>query len=191
MPADVADGSSDTAASAGWVDGGLCKASSATFKNKVVLCQRGEINFGVKASNAKSGGALGVVIYNNVDGPLKPTLSNASGTAITLTIPVLGISKADGEDILAKMAGQVATVNGKLTVNDSSYAYLDGTSMATPHVAGAAAVVWSARPTATAQQVRNALLTTAKDLDAGGRDDNTGWGLVQVKAAIAELKRAP
>ncbi|MGO4781153.1 PA domain-containing protein, partial [Lysobacter sp. 2RAB21] len=93
------------------VDGGLCKASSATFKNKVVLCQRGEINFGVKASNAKSGGALGVVIYNNADGPLKAGLFNASGTAITLTIPVVGISKADGEAILAGMVGQVATVS--------------------------------------------------------------------------------
>jgi subtilisin family serine protease len=191
MPADVFTGSAGTSASAGWVDGGLCKASSATFKNKVVLCQRGEINFGVKASNAKSGGALGVVIYNNVDGQLSAGLFNASGTAITLTIPVVGISKADGEAILARMAGQVATVDGKLTVNDSSYAYRSGTSMASPHVAGAAAVVWSARPTATAQQVRNALLTTAKDIDVAGRDDNTGWGLVQIKAAIEELKRAP
>jgi len=192
MWANVFDGSSTSTASAGWVDGGLCKASSTAFKNKIVLCQRGEISFGAKASNANSGGALGVVIYNNVDGALYGgQLANANGAKITLTIPVTGISKADGEAILAGMTGQTATVNGKKLVNDSSYAYMNGTSMASPHVAGAAAVVWSARPTATAQQVREALLTTAKDLDAPGRDDKTGWGLVQVKDAIAELKRAP
>ena len=149
-----------------------------------MLCQRGEINFVDKVANAKSGGALGVAIYNNVDGEFAGGLSPAS------TIPATGISKASGEAILAGLAGQTMVVSGVLNVNDTSYAVKDGTSMASPHVAGAAAVVWSARPNATAQQVREALFTTARDLDAAGRDDNTGWGLVQVKAAIDELKRA-
>ncbi|MFK3650813.1 S8 family serine peptidase [Lysobacter enzymogenes] len=191
LPANVFTGSATTTASANWVDGGLCKASNAAFKGKIVLCQRGEINFGVKAANAQSDGALGVVIYNNVDGMFESALADANGKAITAKIPVTAISKADGEAILAGMAGQVATVSGAKIVNDSSYAVMSGTSMASPHVAGAAAVVWSARPTATAAQVRNALLVTAKDLDKPGRDDNTGYGLVQVKAAIEELKRTP
>ncbi|QQP97230.1 S8 family serine peptidase [Lysobacter enzymogenes] len=191
LPANVFPGSAPHTASAGWVNGGLCKASEAAFKNKIVLCQRGEINFGVKAENAQSGGALGVVIYNNLDGPFEGALNNASGTAITVKVPVASISKADGEAILAQMVGQVATVSGKKVANDSSYAVMTGTSMASPHVAGAAAVVWSARPSATAAQVRNALLVTAKDLEKPGRDDNTGYGLVQIKAAVAELKRAP
>ncbi len=183
FPATVLTGSAASRASAGWVDGGLCKASSAAFKGKIVLCQRGEINFVDKVANAKSGGALGVAIYNNVDGEFAGGLSPAS------TLPATGISKASGEAILAGLAGQTMVVNGVLNVNDSSYAVKDGTSMASPHVAGAAAVVWSARPNASAQQVREALFTTAKDIDAAGRDDNTGWGLVQVKAAIDELKR--
>ncbi|MBN7138254.1 hypothetical protein A7A76_03980 [Lysobacter enzymogenes] len=183
FPATVLTGSAASRASAGWVDGGLCKASSAAFKGKIVLCQRGEITFVDKVANAKSGGALGVAIYNNVDGEFAGSLSPAS------TLPATGISKASGEAILAGLAGQTMVVNGVLNVNDSSYAVMDGTSMASPHVAGAAAVVWSARPNATAQQVREALFTTARDIDAAGRDDNTGWGLVQVKAAIDELKR--
>lgn len=176
-------GSAATKASAGWVDGGLCKASSSLFKGKIVLCQRGEISFSDKVANAKAGGALGVAVYNNVAGEFSGSVSPAS------TIPATGISKADGEAILAGMAGQTMTVSGIVHVNDSSYATKDGTSMASPHVAGAAAVVWSARPNATAQQVREALFATAKDIDAAGRDDNTGWGLVQVKDAIEELKR--
>jgi serine protease len=35
------------------------------------------------------------------------------------------------------------------TVSDGGYAYLDGTSMAAPHVSGVAALVWSAIPDAT------------------------------------------
>jgi subtilisin family serine protease len=42
--------------------------------------------------------------------------------------------------------------------------YWDGTSMATPHVAGAAALYWSAHPNQTWKDVKNALLTSAKPI---------------------------
>lgn len=42
----------------------------------------------------------------------------------------------------------------------------DGTSMATPHVAGAAALYWSAHPTQTWKEVKEALLATAKKIPA-------------------------
>lgn len=42
----------------------------------------------------------------------------------------------------------------------------DGTSMATPHVAGAAALYWSANPTKTWQEVKAAILGSAKKIDA-------------------------
>ena len=40
----------------------------------------------------------------------------------------------------------------------------DGTSMATPHVAGAAALYWSAHPSASVKEVRHALLQSAKKI---------------------------
>jgi subtilisin family serine protease len=53
-----------------------------------------------------------------------------------------------------------------------------GTSAATPHVAGAAALVWSAYPQATAQEIRDFLINHAVDLEANGPDNETGAGLL-------------
>lgn len=58
-----------------------------------------------------------------------------------------------------------------------------GTSYAAPLVSGAAAVVWSAFPYFTNDQVRQALLGGAKDLGAPGVDTVFGWGLLDVTKA--------
>ena len=68
------------------------------------------------------------------------------------------------------------------TTNGSNYATWDGTSMATPHVAGVAALVWSHFPSCTGDDIRQAINATAEDLGSGGRDNSYGYGLVQAKA---------
>lgn len=70
---------------------------------------------------------------------------------------------------------------------NNGYISYSGTSMATPHVAGVAALVWMHFPDCTNQQIRNVLAATAKDLDASGCEGNTGFGLVQAKAAYEFL----
>lgn len=52
--------------------------------------------------------------------------------------------------------------SGILSTVPGGTAYFDGTSMAAPFVSGAAAVLWSARPQATAYQIRQALLDGAE-----------------------------
>ena len=63
------------------------------------------------------------------------------------------------------------------------YASYSGTSMATPHVAGVAALVWSHFPDCSNNQIRNVLIKTAQDRGAAGCDINYGYGIVQAKAA--------
>ena len=61
---------------------------------------------------------------------------------------------------------------------------LDGTSMATPHVSGVAALVLSHFPGLSASQLRQILIETALDLGSPGRDDLYGHGMVQALAAL-------
>ncbi|MGX1743319.1 autotransporter domain-containing protein [Bosea sp. NPDC055353] len=60
-----------------------------------------------------------------------------------------------------------------------------GTSFAAPHVTGAAALVWQMFPFFSADQVRQTLLGTARDLGAPGVDDVFGYGLLDVGRAVA------
>jgi subtilisin family serine protease len=61
----------------------------------------------------------------------------------------------------------------------------DGTSFAAPLVSGAAAWVWTVRPELDASQLFEVMRRSAQDIGAPGRDDATGFGLLDVPAALA------
>jgi len=73
------------------------------------------------------------------------------------------------------------------TFRNGGYGTYSGTSMASPHVAGVAALIWSYYPNKTADEVRAALESSAKDLGANGYDVYYGHGLVDAVAAKAAL----
>lgn len=63
---------------------------------------------------------------------------------------------------------------------------LTGTSFATPTVAAAAAWIWTARPELDASEVAEILRRSARDVGPPGFDRATGFGVVDIAAALAE-----
>lgn len=144
---------------------------------RVCLIARGDISFSEKAVECEAQGGVGVVIFNDADALFSGTFGDE-----VISIPGVGVSGIDGA-ILDGLIGQSATV----TTTIGNYSYYDGTSMATPHVAGVAALVWSHDITCSNTQIRSALTSTAADLGTAGRDNAYGYGLVQAADAVAFL----
>jgi type VII secretion-associated serine protease mycosin len=67
---------------------------------------------------------------------------------------------------------------------DNEYMLGDGTSQATAYVAGIAALIKSENRALSPAQIRGILESTARDKPAGGRDDRTGFGIVDPVAAL-------
>ena len=85
-------------------------------------------------------------------------------------------------DIAAPGSGVISTYTG---ANNATYASLSGTSMATPHVAGAIALALGCAPAGTTRtQVIDALYSTAEDLGAAGRDNSYGYGLARADRLV-------
>jgi serine protease len=105
-------------------------------------------------------------------GAIDSTLARASfsntGTGLDLVAP--------GVDIVQQTLG-----SGPGGFADAT---LSGTSMATPFVTAAAALVLAWKPSSTPASVARTLERTAQDLGAHGRDDDTGYGLVRADRAV-------
>nr|WP_321419600.1 disaggregatase related repeat-containing protein [uncultured Methanomethylovorans sp.] len=89
-------------------------------------------------------------------------------------------------------------VNIKSTTPGGFYEYMNGTSMATPHVTGTIALMLSSKVAGTSYdlnnngkwdpaEIRSRLQSTATDLGASGKDDYYGYGVVNAYAAVKGL----
>jgi serine protease len=157
-------------------------------RGAIALIRRGELLFRDKVRNALNAGATAAVIFNSFPGSFNGTLirdnwGNVIPEAADFPWPVtVGISQEDGER-LREREGTVIS----LSARPGGYGRLSGTSMATPHVSGVAALIWSLAPDASAHAVRQALLDSASDLGAAGFDTTFGNGLVNAVAAAKVL----
>ena len=146
----------------------------------VALISRGNVSFNQKVTSAMNAGASAAIVYNNVEGNFSGTLG-AERTADGRTwIPAVSVSQADGAT-LETQVGQNATVFNIAADWDLN----SGTSMATPHVSGVAALVFGSHPSATPGQVEQILKSTAMDLGAPGYDTTFGFGIPQADAAAS------
>jgi serine protease len=167
----------------------------ATVRGKIALIERGELTFAEKVRNAVAAGAVGAIVYNYDESEprdwtlYRPDCSDPTKTCVPWADdvafpwpPVIALTKADGLALLAQ-SGSTITIGTWLT----DYKTLNGTSMATPHVSGIAALLWALHPSAHANEIRTAITTSAHDLGPSGYDIQYGFGLVDAAAAAQFL----
>lgn len=159
--------------------------SSIDVKGKFALIQRGDNTFKEKVTNAITAGAVGVVIFNNEPGMMQGTITDDGSQA---AIPAVLVEQSTGQALQAALAaGKVAQAS--MGVVGTDFANYQGTSMATPHVAGVAALVRAANKTLTPAQVRDLLKSTATPLTPNDQNQ-MGAGLVNAEAAVAKALTA-
>jgi serine protease len=164
--------------------GGACDTTtqnainSARSRNATVVVAAGNSN--VNVSNASPANCAGVIAVAAV-GPTggKASYSNF-GTLVDIAAP-------GGEMSTGNTNGILSTLNaGTTTPGADNYAYYQGTSMATPHVAGVAALLYAVKPTATPDEIESTIKTTARAFPAAC--SGCGTGIIDAAAAVAKIK---
>jgi subtilisin family serine protease len=150
-------------------------------KGKFALISRGDIPFADKVKNAIAAGAVGALIFNNAPGLMQGSLTT-DGTE--MGIPAVMIEQSIGLAAKAALASGQA-VEAAISVIKTDYASFQGTSMATPHVTGVAALVRAANKSLTPAEVRDILKQTATPLKPNDQNQ-FGSGMVNAEAAVSK-----
>ncbi len=141
----------------------------------VVVCAAGNESTSDPSYPAAYDAAISVSATTSID-----TLASYSNYGSTIDIAApggdTGDNNGDGYDDMI--------LQNTFSRTDEGYYFYAGTSMASPHVAGTAALVKAANPNLTNAEIREILETTAEDLGDPGWDQYFGNGLVNAYAAV-------
>jgi serine protease AprX len=152
-----------------------------------------EFNTDIQALNTAG---IAVVFAAGNDGPVPASAASPGANPAGFAVGALdgslalwsqssrGPSGCDGSVFPKLVAPGQNVVSSDLSFGGLPlFATVSGTSFAAPHVSGAMALLASAFPAATVNQLKNALMDSATDMDAAGPDNNTGFGLINTLGA--------
>src|SRR5205085_6385029 len=133
-------------------------------------------NENTNASNSSPANCSGVVTVASVNRSGGRSYFSNFGTTVEVAAP--------GGDMRTSSAnGILSTLNsGTTTPGSDSYAFYQGTSMATPHVAGVAALMFANNAALTPDQIESMLKSTARAFPA--TCSQCGAGIVDATAAV-------
>jgi thermitase len=180
----------------------LATAAGTGLTSDIANCINWVRQQGVKVISMSLGGGDNATLksavqtaYNNGNGVLLVAAAGNDGNS-NLNYPaayaeVVSVAATDNKDHRASFSNansdvEIAApgVNVESTYAGGLYMTLSGTSMATPHVAGVAAVIADLNPGASAATLRSKLDAAVDDIGGAGRDVNFGFGRVNLcKAA--------
>lgn len=138
---------------------------------------------------ARFSAVIAVGSVDRANSPQNSTRSYFSDYGRQLELVAPGAESSGPND--GDTAGIISTLPSDSSTAQPRYGLQAGTSMATPLVAGAAALVWSANPHLSADQVRRILQDTAIDLGDPGQDVEFGYGLLNVGEAMRVASTLP
>jgi serine protease len=158
-----------------------CRASG----SKVISMSLGGSQSSTTEENAfnaaVSGGVINIAAAGNAgDTSMSYPASYNSVMSVAAVDSSKNLASFSQRNSQVEIAGPGVSVNS--TVLNNGYQSKSGTSMATPHVAGVAALVWSRHIGCSSEEIRAAMNASAQDLGSAGRDNSYGYGLVQAKA---------
>lgn len=167
-------------------------------EGKIVVIKRGKLTFSEKVQNAEKHGAKAVIIYNSEEGDILGQLegeihipaafiSREDGARLLNLMSArpmpAKINLIEEQDVLADFSSRgpvtcnweikpdvVAPGVAIVSTVPGGYMPLQGTSMASPHVAGASAILKQANPDLTPEQMKAALMNTSIPLKKSKED---------------------
>lgn len=161
--------------------GGSCDATSQAAINSAVALGATVVvaagNSNQNVSNATPANCQNVVSVAAVGRSGGRAVYSNFGSLVDVAAP-------GGDQSTGRSDGVLSTLNGgQSTPAGDIYEYYQGTSMAAPHVAGAAALLYSVNPDITPAEVESVLETTARSFPA--TCSGCGTGIVDAAAAVA------
>jgi subtilisin family serine protease len=155
----------------------------AVSKDVLVVVAAG--NIGVDTANYGPAGTGGVITVAATDQNDERAKFSNFGRAVDISAPGIDVLslRAINTDMIAK-ADKDYKPGSAFVGGAQDYYKASGTSFAAPFVSGVASLLMSKFPNLTGKQVKRMILQSALDIDVPGVDQNTGYGLLDARAAL-------